>query len=663
MTSSELLSKSRPLTVKLADNKNYVVTHFTGEEAISEGCRFSLSVASSAEIKESNLGKNVSVSLEQSLETRCFSGLCTSVEFTGFSQEKQLYFYQIEAADPMSLLAYRRNRQIFQNMTTRQILDTLLGDADFKNYFTYAVSGSGKQHEYCVQLDETDQQFIRRLLASEGWHFHIRHESGKPSVVIADSNQRFESIPEPTLYYQDGSQASHRALSHWRHATHMGSAKVSLADHTQALAEVFESGERKSAFDSAPAGLEQAWFGLGQDNKNEARDAAKRQMEALDAAKSVSKASSSIAAVACGYKFRLNKHPLSAMNQEYIVTRLTHHISTEESGSVPVYRNQFSCIPASSVYRPLVQEKPKVHSVHTASVTGPSGEEIYRDKAGRIKVQFHWDRNGKSDENSSCWLPVSQGLASKGFGAQFTPRVGDEVLVQYIDGDPDRPVVTGSLYNTKNAAPYSAATQSGMKTRSTPKGNSKQGNELRFDDQKDKEHIFLHAEKDLQVEANNDHLTTIKGTKNTQVEKTVTLSAKDAILVEGDKTITTKSKEDWKGDSGKDLNLKAGASMDLSAKSSVTIDGSTISLSGKSKIELKVGASKIEISASGIKIDAPQVAITGKAKAEMKAAMVTVEGQGKADVKAAIVTVNGSAMTQVKAGAMVQIQGAIAKVN
>ncbi|MDW1846385.1 type VI secretion system tip protein TssI/VgrG [Vibrio sp. Vb2110] len=663
MTSSELLDKSRPLTAKLADNKKYVVTHLTGEEAVSEGCRFSLSVASNAVINESNLGKSVSISLEQSFETRTLSGLCISIEFTGFSQEKQLYFYQIEAADPLALLAYRRDRKIFQNMTTKQILNTLLGESNLKNYFSFSVSGGGKKHDYCVQLDETDQQFVRRLLASEGWHFHVRHDSGKPSVMIADSNQRFEPIPEPKLYYQDGCQAAHRALSNWSYATHIGSAKVSLADHTQELAEVFESGERKSAFDNCPPALAQHWFGLGLNNKNEARDAAKRQMDALDAVKSVSKASSSIAALACGFTFRLHQHPLSSMNQEYVVTQLTHHVSTDEGGTSPVYRNQFHCIPVSVTYSPQVQDKPKVNSVHTASVTGPSGEEIYRDKAGRIKVQFHWDKHGKRDENSSCWLPVSQGVASKGFGAQFTPRIGDEVLVQYIDGDPDRPVVVGSLYNTKNEVPYSAATQSGLKTRSTPKGSSKQGNELRFEDQKDNEHIFLHAEKDMLIEVNNDNQTTIKGAKRTRVDKTVALNAKEAIQVEGDKTITVKSKEDWTGDSGKDLNLSAAANMALSAKSSVTVDGSTISLIGKSKIEFKVGASKIEISASGIKIDAPQVAIYGQAKAEMKAAMVNIEGQAKADVKAALVTVNGSAMTQVKAGAMVQIQGAITKVN
>ncbi|MBF4375881.1 bacteriophage T4 gp5 trimerisation domain-containing protein, partial [Vibrio anguillarum] len=255
------------------------------------------------------------------------------------------------------------------------------------------------------------------------------------------------------------------------------------------------------------------------------------------------------------------------------------------------------------------------------------------------------------------------GFASKGFGSQFTPRIGDEVIVQYIDGDPNRPIVTGSLYNKNSAAPYSSNTQNGIKTRSTPKGSSKQGNELRFEDQKDKEQVYLHAEKDLLLDVNNDSQSTIKGIKKTQVEKSATLSVKEHIQVESDKTLTAKSKDNWTGDSEKDLSLNAASNINIAAKSTVSVDGNQVSICGKSKIELKVGTSKIEISASGIKIDAPQVSVSGKAKAEVKAAMINIEGQGKVDVKAALVSVNGSSMTQIKAGAMVQIQGAITKVN
>ncbi|MGR5233150.1 type VI secretion system Vgr family protein [Vibrio rotiferianus] len=663
MSSNELKHQTRSLTIKLSDNKSYIVTQLIGEESVSGGCQFSVSIAANMVIDTKNLGKAVCVSYEFDSGKRFFSGICSTLQFTGYSKDKHQFYYQIEILDPLSLLQYKRSRQIFQNMTTKQIIEKLLEQADLKSYFHFSLSGNGKKHEYCVQLDETDQAFIQRLLASEGWHYHVRHQSNKSTICIGDSNQRFEKISAPKLSYQIGGNNQQHVLTTWSQSHHVGSGKVSVADHTQDLAEFFDSGTRKSTESYASTSLTQELFAFGHENKNEARDAAKMHMEALDLKKSGSHSSSSLATLACGYKFELTNHPLGSMNQEYIVTHLSHRISREESNNDVAYQNQFSCIPSSLVFRPEILDKPRVHSLHTATVTGPKGEEIYRDKLGRVKVQFHWDRGGKNDENSSCWLPVSQGFASKGFGSQFTPRIGDEVIVQYIDGDPNRPIVTGSLYNKNSAAPYSSDTQNGIKTRSTPKGSSKQGNELRFEDQKDKEQVYLHAEKDWLLDVNNDSQSTIKGMKKTQVEKSATLNVKEDIKVESEKTLTAKSKDNWTGDSEKDLNLSAASNINIAAKSTVSVDGNQVSICGKSKIELKVGASKIEISASGIKIDAPQVSVSGKAKAEMKAAMINIEGQGKADVKAALVSVNGSAMTQIKAGAMVQIQGAITKVN
>ncbi|MGC7913786.1 type VI secretion system Vgr family protein [Vibrio anguillarum] len=665
MSSNELKHQTRSLTIKLSDSKSYIVTQLIGEESVSGGCQFSVSIAANMEIDTKNLGKAVCVSYELDSGKRFFSGICSTLQFTGYSKDKQQFYYQIEILDPLSLLQYKRSRQIFQNVTTKKIIEKLLEQADLKSYFHFSLSGSGKNHEYCVQLDETDQAFIQRLLANEGWHYHVRHQCNKSTVCIGDSNQRFEKIPDPKLSYQIGGNNQQHVLTTWSQAHHVGSGKVSVADHTQNLAEFFDSGPRKSTESYAPTSLTQELFAFGHENKNEVRDAAKMHMEALDLRKSASHSSSNLATLACGYKFELTYHPLSSMNQEYIITHLSHRLSREESNNEVAYQNQFSCIPSSLIFRPEIFDKPRVHSLHTATVTGPKGEEIYRDKWGRVKVQFHWDRGGKNDENSSCWLPVSQGFASKGFGSQFTPRIGDEVIVQYIDGDPNRPIVTGSLYNKNSAAPYSSDTQNGIKTRSTPKGSSKQGNELRFEDQKDKEQVYLHAEKDLLLDVNNDSQSTIKGIKKTQVEKSAsaTLSVKEHIQVESDKTLTAKSKDNWTGDSEKDLSLNAASNINIAAKSTVSVDGNQVSICGKSKIELKVGTSKIEISASGIKIDAPQVSVSGKAKAEVKAAMINIEGQGKVDVKAALVSVNGSSMTQIKAGAMVQIQGAITKVN
>ncbi|SON52186.1 type VI secretion system Vgr family protein [Vibrio tapetis] len=663
MPNSEIKNETRPLTAKLSDGKTYIVTHLECEERLSHGVTMSFTIASNKQISSKPLGKPLCIRYKQASETRQFLGLVSSIELMSHSEEKSLYFYQVQAVDPLSLLAYRHNRQIFQNLTTKQIIEKVIGDSDFKSYFKFSISGNGQKHEYCVQLDESDLAFMQRLLSAEGWHYHVEHSDSKPIVTIADSNQSFKAIERSTIAFQNGLPDPERVLNHWQHKAQITTSKLCLADHSQELAEVFDSGERKSAADDTIKSLEDYRYGQGFGDKSVIRKAAKIQMEAHDALQSIATSQSSISALACGKRFKLSDHPVSSFNQDYFIIKIVHSVTCDESGQQTHYNNHFQAVSYATPFRPGVIDKPHANGIHTATVTGPNGEEIYRDKVGRIKVHFHWDRDGKPDENCSCWLPVSQGAASKGFGMQFIPRIGDEVLVQYIDANPDRPIVVGSIYNKANSTPYSSATQAGIKTRSTPKGSSKQGNELRFEDQKDKEQVFLHAEKDWLLDVNNDSTSTIKGKALTQVEKTLDVSSKEAFTVKSEKTLTTNAKDDLSAASDKNINLDAGSNASVTAKSAVKVDGSSISITGKSKIELKVGASKIEISASGIKIDAPQVSISGKAKAEMKAAMVTVEGQGKADVKAAMVSINGSAMTQVKAGAMVQIQGAIAKVN
>ncbi|CAK1711636.1 type VI secretion system secreted protein VgrG [Vibrio crassostreae] len=662
MSNSELSYSNRSIVMKLANNK-YVVSNLESSDTISQGSLSLASIASHREIAASNLGEVMHVSYTNNNNTQTFLGLVTSIELIGHSVEKSLFYYMIEAQDPLSLLAFRCNRKVYQEMTSKQILSSLFGASRFSNYFRFSLSSSGKKYDYCVQLDETDLQFAQRLLSQEGWHYHFDHSGSKPIVVIADSNQAFKTCSQDGLAFHQSGQPTDNQLSNWKLKSKVGTGKLTLADHSQTLAEVFNSGERKSTHSSSALTLDSYQYGLGFESKSEIRDAAKTQMEALDSGRNEASGSTAIANLYCGGKFKLNRHPVSSFNQDYVITSITHMVSADESGRKASYENQFLCTDLKKAYRPSLIAVSTCQHIHTATVCGPKNEEIYRDKLGRVKVQLHWDKEGEKDENASCWLPVSQGLASKGFGSQFLPRVGDEVLIQYIEGNPNRPVIIGSIYNKANAPAYSSATQSGIKTRSTPKGSSKQGNELRFEDQKDKEHIYLHAEKDLLIDTNNDLTTTVKGKVTSKVEKTIDIEAKENIKLVTEKQLDVTSKDNLSAKSDKNITLDSGSNLEAAAKSSVKVDGSKVSITGKSKIELKVGASKIEISASGIKIDAPQVSISGKGKAEMKAAMVSIEGQGKTDVKGALVTLNGSAMTQVKAGAMVQIQGAIAKVN
>lgn len=654
---------SCPVSVKLADKTNHTVTRVESEQSISSSCLFTLSIIADNEININKvLGKPLEVTYVQTIDTQLYQGIASSIELVKFDQH---YYYTICACDPLSLLVYRHNRKIFQNMTTKAILQELFDNSGFGKYFSFSTAVNGMKHEYCVQLDETDLQFSQRLLASEGWHYHLEYDNSKykPYVVIGDSNHKFKIGKLSTIGYAGRTtDADEFTINNWVTKTRIGTSKVSLTDHTQNQAEVFDSGEMKSTFPHNPAEFTASHFGLGNESKNAIRSAADRHIQALDSELSTTYAESDLAGLSCGRKFNLKNHPISKSNQEYLVTKINFLIECEHNKNTSIYHNKFVCMPTTSTYRPQPINKPRVHSVHTASITGPKGQEIYRDKLGRVKVKFHWDSQGKEDENSSCWLSVSQSLASKGFGSQFIPRVGDEVLVQYIDGDPDRPVIVGSLYTKVNTNPYSEATQSGIKTRTSPKGSSSQGNELRFEDKKDKEHFFIHAEKDLMFDINNNHSSTVKGEKRTQVDKGVSLKAKDNILVESDKSLQSNSKDNWSAKSDKDIAL--------SAKSAVTVDGDNITLTGKKNIELKVGASSINITSSGItikstsiKIDGSTINIKASGQAQMSAALIKIKGDATAEVKSALLTLKGDVQTTVKGGAMVQIQGGIAKIN
>ena len=668
MSAPNYNEEQRPILAKLDGKGPYIVTHLTIKEQISDSSSFTATLISKEKLSEKALGKTLEVQYSPGIEghrkkARAFFAIITSLENLEFSINKQLYTYRVEAIDPLSIFAYRTTSRSFQDMTTKQIIEKVLSDSGLKSYFKLSPRGAGIKHSYCIQYNESDLIFIKRLMASEGWHYHCDHSGRQPTVVIADSNQDFAKAENSVVPFVIQASDKTFSISQWHYRNQLGISKLSLADHSEELTECLTSGERNTTASVKNSALSEYFFGQGNTTKSAIRDAAKRQMESRDCQKVIVQASSAISSLGAGMRFTLTDHTEAAFNQEYVITQAEHVFDASESGSHTEYQNNFQCIPASVAWRPAFIDKPRIHSIQSGEVSGPSGEEVNQDKLGRIKVHFHWNKDGKKDENSSCWIPVAQPTASNGFGIQFIPRIGDEVLVSFIDGDPDRPVISGSIYNGKNKPPYSAATQSGIKTRSTPKGSSNTANELRFEDKKDKEEVFLQAEKDFNINVKNDLKQTIKGLASLEAEKTVSWKSKEAMGLETEDKFSASAKKDLSLQSDATINSKAGKNAEISASSKVLVDGQSIDIKGQTKIKLSVGSTSIELSQSGIKISGAQISIKGQAKAEMKAAMITIESQAKTDVKGALVEVNGSAMTQVKAGAMVQIQGAIAKVN
>ncbi|OAN17817.1 type IV secretion protein Rhs [Photobacterium jeanii] len=668
MTSVEYKEEQRPILATIDGKGPYIVIKLKVCEKLSDPASYCALLTTTDPITESVLGKTLDINYSPGFEglrkeAKRFYGIVSSIENVKFDINKQLYTYKIEGIDPFSILTFRSSSQVFQDMTTKQIVEKVLSSSGFKSHFKLSMRSAGIKHSYCIQFNETDSRFLQRLLASEGWHYHVDHSSKKPLVIIGDSNQDFKTIEGNRIPFVAKAKDKRDAISEWHFSNKLGASKLSLADFNHETADVLDSGERSSSSKSKVSALSHHFFGQGISDKSTTRDAAKKQMERIDSQKVLIHASSTNTAINCGQRFKLTDHTESDYNQEYVITQATHWITADEGVQQAEYRNEFQCVPSSLTWRPEFIAKPAIYSVQSAIVTGPKNEETNQDNLGRIKVHFHWDKDGQTNEKSSCWVPVAQATASNGFGIQFIPRVGDQVLVSFIDGDPDRPVVSGSIYTKKNKPPYSTATQSGIKTRTTPNGNSSTANELRFEDKKDKEEIYLQAEKDLTVNVKKDKKQTIAGLATMDVTKTLAIKSKEAMSFETEDTLSNKAAKDISLTSDASVTAKASKNAEISASSKVTIDGQTIELKGKTKIKLSVGANAIEISQSGIKISGTQVTVDAKGTANLKGTMVAVEGKAKADFKGAIVGINGSAMTQVKAGAMVQIQGAIAKVN
>ncbi|WP_053213675.1 type VI secretion system tip protein TssI/VgrG [Pseudomonas sp. Q12-87] len=434
--------------------------------------------------------------------------------------------YQLLLRPWLWWLSLASNNRVFQNLATSDIVTTIFKAHGFTD-FQLKLSGSYTPREYCVQYGETDLAFVSRLLEEDGIFWFFTHDEGKHTLVLADSNDAFAPIPNgPTVNYL-GQKMGEREL----HGIRTG--QVCL----QAVAGVYQATDYEfttpttSLFSQAEAvaGPNSMYEHPGGYTAKAQGDAlTKQRVDGLRSEEKRFVGESDCRWLVPGYWFTLAGHEDTTLNIDWVVTSVRHEASHES------YRNRFEAIPKATAYRPArITPKPRMHT-QTAQVVGKAGEEIWTDEYGRIKLQFPWDRTGKNDETSSCWVRVVLPWSGKGFGMQFVPRIGQEVIVTFIDGDPDRPLVTGCVYNGDNALPYALPanqTQSGIKTHSSKGGGG--FNELRFEDKKDAEEVFLQAQKDFNINVLNDTTATVGHDETLTVQNARTRTVKD-----GDETIT-----------------------------------------------------------------------------------------------------------------------------
>lgn len=554
--SSETTQAGRFLSVKTPlqtpEKKEVLLMNsFTASEKISR--LFSLDLLLLAERSKAAfvrardiVGKKVTVSMTlRDKSERHFNGIVN--RFIEGERDELYHYYHAEVVPWLWLLTMSSDCRIFQDMDVPAIIEKIFGDlrglhpdlVSFRN----ALRGDFTKRDYCVQYRETDFNFVSRLMEEEGIFYFFEHEENKHTLVLANATDNHNPLPsQPQVRYHGAGMGDREdTITAWQGEEAMRPGQYGLRDYhfempKKTLTAVAPSklivGENSQEVYDYPGGYAK-WFNKPgerlKDVEADAQRVVELRMEEEEIPSKVFSGSSHCRAMRPGFRFELTGHFQD--DDPYVLTSVQHaavqspsYFSGETIGVT--YHNSFTCIPHEFPFRPSrTSLKPVMQGPQTAVVVGKQGEEIFTDKYGRVKVKFHWDRDPDRDENSSCWIRVGQAWAGNRWGAFFWPRIGQEVIVDFLEGDPDQPIIVSSVYNSDQMPPYLGNGPdskhkndnkiSGIKTNTTKGG---QGfNELRFDDTKDKEQVFIHAERNMDTRVKSDSMENVGGNRHLTV--------------------------------------------------------------------------------------------------------------------------------------------------
>lgn len=653
----------------------FLVRRLSGREAVSKPFGFTFDVVTELDSVDQKklIGKSISCAVKcNDGSERYFSGIVSSLQ-AGSVVESRFRQYQISMVPWLSLLNYRSDCRIFQEKKVTDIIEEVFKNLGF-NDFTWKLQGSYSPREYCVQYRETDFEFVTRLMEEEGIYYFFKHESNKHTLVLSDYAKAYEKVGLDPIDVIDGTHTDHK-ISKWQHSYNFCSGAVSHTDYDFQVPATSLMASQQTIVDLPNIKqFEQYDFPGTYTEKTIGDGIARNRMESLEAGYSQVSASSDYPILAPGYSFKVGRHSDAAeAKKKYVISSIAHHASegsyrAGDEGTFN-YSNDFFCIPEETVLRPIrTRAKPYIAGSQTAVVVGPSSEEIYTDKFGRIKVQFFWDRLGKKDENSSCWIRVAQAWSGKKWGAQFLPRVGQEVLISFLEGDPDRPIVVGSVYNADQMPTYDLPANkatSGIKTRSTKGGGTENYNELRFVDDKGKELFYIHAEKDEQevIENNQDVSVGNDQTINIGNDSTESIGNDCSQSVGNDKSLSVGANHSESVGKAMSVTVGENRSLDVGKNHNITVaDDQTESIGKNSTLDVgkdlteSVGGKHSENVAKEYALSAKKILLSaddeitikvGSAKISMKKnGDITISG-GKINVKGSgAITLKGSKINQ-----------------
>lgn len=462
------------------------------------------------------LGKNVTVRLEQLDDgVRHFNGYVT--RFAQAGSHGRYHLYRATVRPWLWFLTRTADCRIFQELTVPDILRKVFADhgvADVK----FSLTETYRKWTYCVQYRETDFNFVSRLMEQEGIYYYFTHEEGRHTLVLVDAISAHGSAAGcETLDYIAAERVvrpEKEYISQWQHAREIQAGSYALEDYDFERPSVDLAVSSRMRRAHALADYEIYDYPGEYLRATEGDGVARCRLDECQTRFDQARGETNARALAVGHLFTLKGQARADQDGEYLVIAATHQLASNEYESFDsahpgaTYSCAFTALGSRQQFRPArTTRKPFVQGPQTAVVVGPAGDEIYTDNYGRVKVQFHWDRYGKKDENSSCWIRPSHPWAGKNWGMIAIPRIGQEVIVDFLEGDPDRPIVTGRVYNAEQMPPYALPanmTQTGILSRSSKGGSAANANELRFEDKKGAEQVYLHAEKNQDIEVEND---------------------------------------------------------------------------------------------------------------------------------------------------------------
>ncbi|WDG56315.1 type VI secretion system tip protein VgrG [Pseudomonas chlororaphis] len=602
------------------------VLSFEGIEGISQPFRFDLELVS----------ENPDLDLETLLHKQAFlafdpqgSGIHGQIYRVAQGDAgKRLTRYKVSLVPQLAYLEHRTNQRIYQQLSAPKIIALILEEHGIQgNAYRFQLGTPCPDRDYCVQYDETDLHFIQRLCEEEGLHYHFQHSPQGHLLVFGDDQTVFPKLGQPTAYIQgSGMVADEPVIKGFNLRLETRTRRTTRRDYDFEKPRLQLEAAYKPETDSEEPDLEDYDYPGRFTDRARGKFLSQRALERHRADYQQAEGWGDQTRLVSGHFLELSEHPRSEWNDLWLLTHIVHEGKQpqvlEESVTSDTtdnkddfhqgYRNRFLATPWQVFYRPALNHpKPRVLGSQTAVVTGPKGEEIHCDQYGRVKVQFHWDREGKADDKTSCWLRVSSSWAGDRYGALVIPRIGMEVLVTFLEGDPDQPLITGCLYHKEHPVPYALPankTRTVFKSMSSPGGGGY--NELRIEDKKGAEQIFIHAQRDWDENIEHDQKIRIGHERHDTVEKNTytELKAEEHRITHADRK--TETKVDDHLTVGENQHIKLGTAQLTKAGQEIHLKaGAKMVIEAGSELTIKAGGSFIKLDAGGVTVVGPVVKI------------------------------------------------------